>query len=488
MNYLQNSMANAYQEIPVQICHGPLQYKIEQVCDDTQAPRALVIQGALSAISFLWQGLVDIQMPNNQVTSASIYSIIVAESGERKTTVERQFFSVIFDLIDTEETQREKAMEIYELDMEIWSRKRNDLIKKASKAPSGSQEYRKQLEEHQSNKPKKPSAGHMRILRDISQEAIADIFSHGSVISAILMSSEGEDVFLGRATQNLSIWNSLWSGDSVRIDRKGSGSTKVSGRCAMYLQAQPGIMKEFTKRKDCRARGSGFLSRTLLSVPVSTQGYREINEIRKDSIEIYDKWVADLYHQNKQAAESSEFARHVLRFSDEAKDRWFAAAQRIEQSLKPGGILYGFNDHGSKLAENIARVAGLLHCASYGLEGEISFETVSLAVDICTWFSNEYTKVFKPESEEAIDYFSMIEWLKIKRNEGDRYLRKNMIRQYAPSRIRNKEKINHILNILVNDKMIMIKRHNKSVIIDLDPYQPDNLWELERVAPMASHI
>ena len=52
--------------------------------------------------------------------------------------------------------------------------------------------------------------------------------------------------------------------------------------------------------------------------------------------------------------------RKLIKFSEEAKEPAIELYNEIEASQQPGGRLEYAKDHGSKLFENITRVAGLL--------------------------------------------------------------------------------------------------------------------------------
>ena len=62
------------------------------------------------------------------------------------------------------------------------------------------------------------------------------------------------------------------------------------------------------------------------------------------------------------------------------------------------GTLSDFRDYASKVAENMARVASLLHYFN-GNDGDISLSAVEDAVKITTWYVNEYIHIFSKPQE-----------------------------------------------------------------------------------------
>ena len=116
----------------------------------------------------------------------------------------------------------------------------------------------------------------------------------------------------------------------------------------------------------------------------------------------------------------------------------------------------------------------LLHCAEFGIKGEVSLRTLDDATALCFWFSNEFIRLFQAPSEEQRDYLSLQNWLNQKRAEGYRYLRKNHVRKYCPNALRDAGKLNILINLMQNNGEIRIGVFSKKTIIDLYPnYQDD---------------
>ncbi|MBD1301051.1 DUF3987 domain-containing protein, partial [Pseudomonas aeruginosa] len=72
---------------------------ILEVVETTQAPIELVLASALTTISMLCQPLIDVKRPGEMTGPVSLLTIIIANSGERKTTVEKIFLSHIREYI-----------------------------------------------------------------------------------------------------------------------------------------------------------------------------------------------------------------------------------------------------------------------------------------------------------------------------------------------------------------------------------------------------
>lgn len=451
---------------------GVLQDKVHQVWEATQAPLPMVAQGGLAVASFLLQNLIDVEKPNGQIVPPNQYFVAVAESGERKTTVDNQFFAEINELESELDQKYAQKVRDHELALTIWQARKSGLLREVAKY--GSEEAIEELYKHEKLKPNHPPRAGIRTLSDVTPAAAMALFDREAIQSTILRSSEGEEILSGHAARQLSLWNSLWGGDPIRVDRKTSNSCVVSPRTTLYVQAQPSVMQRFISKGGGNARGIGFFARTHITFPATTQGMRPVKEILKIPNHEYDTWVQELFQRNIEAGKAPDFERTVIRFTNDAKGHWFVMANEIEREIRLGGRFEGFGDHASKLADNIARMAVLLHCAEFGIKGEVSLRTLNDASVLCFWFSNEFIRLFRAPSEEQSDYLSLQSWFNQKRTEGFRYLRKNHVRKYCPNALRDAGKLNILINLMQNSGEIRMGVIAKKTIIDLYPNCQDD--------------
>ncbi|MGC3963631.1 MAG: DUF3987 domain-containing protein [Rhodocyclaceae bacterium] len=66
---------------------------VEEVVGLTQAPVEMVVSAALAAASLAVQAKFDVERMSGLISPCSLYLITLAESGERKTTVDNLLFS-----------------------------------------------------------------------------------------------------------------------------------------------------------------------------------------------------------------------------------------------------------------------------------------------------------------------------------------------------------------------------------------------------------
>ncbi len=140
--------------------------------------------------------------------------------------------------------------------------------------------------------------------------------------------------------------------------------------------------------------------------------------------------------------------REVICFSSEAQSAWLDYFNDIERKIRPGGLYENAGDHASKLAENVARIAAVLHYFE-GFKGDISIETLDTAIKFCEEASRDYLEVFESESQDEVNADILVDWLHSDpdfRKHGE--VKKNRIRQYGPSSLRSKEALGSALSIL----------------------------------------
>lgn len=86
---------------------------------NTQAPLALVATSALTAMSVSSQNQADVCRPGNLCGPVNLYSLILADSGERKTTVDKVFMKAFYLRDEALAEEYAKLVENYSTEKEI---------------------------------------------------------------------------------------------------------------------------------------------------------------------------------------------------------------------------------------------------------------------------------------------------------------------------------------------------------------------------------
>ena len=237
-------------------------------------------------LSVAAQGLVDVQRRDGLSAPVSLFLLVLAESGERKTTCDKIFSSVLDEFDAAQRESYRLRIAEHAAKMRAWAAIRDGIegaIRDAARKNKQTDKLSRDLSDHEANQPAPlfvPSVKH----GDITPEELARTLATGWHSGAIVSSEAG--VIFGShgmgsdsVMRNLSLLNILWDGGTVKIERKTSNSFTLAGaRLTLGLAAQPDTVRAFFESTKGLARGSGFASRFLLAQPESTQGTRLYSE------------------------------------------------------------------------------------------------------------------------------------------------------------------------------------------------------------------
>lgn len=443
-------------------------YEVEQ---HTQAPQALIAASVLGVISLACQNRIDVCRLNNLCSPVSLFVLTLAESGERKSTVDKLLMKPLYQL-------EEEWFEKYTQDLIVWRNEETAFnVEKKAMMSKLKSDIRRNKDHSTTNErlkallaasPKAP-VRFRQIFNDATPAAIKDYLS-GCWRSIGLMSDEAGTIFNGYALNELPFINKMWDGAMFSVERKSEPDKLIKdARMTLALMVQPDVFKKgYLERKGDTAKGIGFFARCLMCQPSSTQGYRQITSpvVSNEHLPIFHQRLMEIVNESITRNDKNE--RQCLRFSPEAEKRWLEFYNKVESEMGLLGFLSGFKDYASKVAENMARIAALLYYFHSG-EGDIPLGAVEAAVEISAWYVDEYIRMFSKSEEftlvssEADELFS---WIK---DYCYRclvpYIRKTTILQYGPNRFRNRSKVNELLSTLYSQNKIRAEKRGKTIFI-----------------------
>ena len=108
---------------------------------DVDAPIELISGTVLSAVSLACQGFIEIQIPDGKIKPCSIYNLILADSGERKSTIHALVMKPFLDFEKKDKEVWEDALKNYNIDMLIWNSHNKNVLKKINKKINQGEEY-----------------------------------------------------------------------------------------------------------------------------------------------------------------------------------------------------------------------------------------------------------------------------------------------------------------------------------------------------------
>ncbi|MFZ1773580.1 MAG: YfjI family protein, partial [Rhizobiaceae bacterium] len=348
------------EEYPVAYMPPVIAEAVREVQAYTQAPMAMVAACALSVVSAAVQTRYGVQRDAALDGPASLYLLTVAESGERKTAVDKLFMKPLreWEAQQMRAAREQKAQ--YETALEDWERDKEsmeNLIAQGFHADQLGTELDPRVQ-HELRKPKEPRLA--RMLRgDDTPEALSVALQNYPV--AAVITSEAGVIFGSHgmskesATRNLALVNAMWDGGPVSQDRIGRGSIHIERlRATMGLQVQPSVLQEFTRSTGGLARGIGYFARFLFSHPGSTRGTRYYTEPPAD-MPALRAFHARVFAMLEAPAEFDDFDRLVnyfLPMDQHARRVWVAFHDEVEEKMACDEEFSQIPDVASKAAEN----------------------------------------------------------------------------------------------------------------------------------------
>ena len=239
---------------------------VKEVHDYAQTPLAMVAMSALAALSAAGQGLVDVRRDAMLRGAVSLYSLLIGESGERKTTADKFFTKALyeFEKRKAEEMEPEiKAARARHVAWEAKKRGKEEAIKNETRKGRDTTALENDLEVIAKAEPNIPRLP-VLIRQDDTVEELAFALARKWPSAAIISSEAG--LVLGgnamskeNALKGLAQKNVFWDGGSVHVGRRTSESFTVRGaRLSIYLQAQAAAVRSFTNRAAILPGGSAF--------------------------------------------------------------------------------------------------------------------------------------------------------------------------------------------------------------------------------------
>lgn len=457
---------NTYRPFPAESFPEQLRNVLFEVQLAYQCPIELPVSSVLSAISHASQHAINVKR-GGIVSPASLYLAVIADSGERKSTVDRAVMKA--NRAHQNRLQEAPAHHAakYEANLEIWEAQRKGLlarIKHAVRKGKETDTHQDELIAHLSNKPT-PSVLPQIIYADTTIEAML-LGLHTSWPSALLISAEGASVLAGQVIKGMDKLNVLWDGDDLPKDRIGGSFTLQDARLTTTIMIQAKIFAAFMEKKGEIARGIGFLARSLITYPRSTQGTRFVNGVQNSNLPHLALFHARITEMLSTDDGNGQFQE--VEMSPEAYACWLNFYNCTEAELANGRYLASVRDFGSKIADNAARMAALFH-RYLGREGFIQLDCVKGACEIAEWYACEFKELFGdiPIPQEQIDAQMLEVWLcNLCRQYNSVFpIPKQRIRTYGPNQLRNAGRLNGALWILAGAQKISIAKLGKTDMV-----------------------
>ncbi|WP_242603906.1 YfjI family protein [Legionella impletisoli] len=460
---------------PIEAFPSNLQDIITKYHQYGKQPIPLIAGSLLANISLACQSMANVARDKYLKSPVSLYFLMVANSGERKSAIDNLFSKPVRSWEKSFRRKRESEVKTAMTLHHAWQMERDGLlsqIKRCSFSGEDAEHLKFQLAFLVDQEPEIPLLPTL-YFEDATQEALAVHLANGWP-SASLWSDEagivlGSHSMQSNPTRFVALLNRLWDGKTFTAHRKTSQSFMIQNRrLTLNLMMQPLLLQQLSSQATGIHRQSGFLARCLMAYPKSSMGNRFYQEPPKDFgyLESLENRLQDCLNVSKQLTQAGCINLPTLHMGADAKKHWIHFFNETESGVSDHGQWSNIKDFASKAPENAARLAALFHLYS-GSEGDIRSEHMEQAIAIISWHLFETRRIFsiQSEKEEILEAQRLLDWL-ITHDKHQTTPRE--IQQFSP--IRDKQARDEALELLANHNYIRINKQNQKTVVKLNPY------------------
>lgn len=366
---------------------------IRELGRNVQAQDDVVALSFLSAMATVGQARVKVGLPiGGQPKPISLFILVVAGSGDRKTTVDNLVLRSLREYDNQQQENFERAKLRYRSEHRIWVAQERRLIRQAMEEIDDNDSLRDAIDTHYENEPIKPRL-RRQMQQNSSERAVTDALA-GSGESFALIADEGGVILRSPLFCNGALLNKLWDGGPIILDRAHGVSLAAKDiRVTTSIMVQPHVLQDFVRDKGETLRGSGFFARFLISRAPSLQGFRFVLNADNSwpELEKFHQAITNFLNQEN-------LCNRVIELDEDAKQVWIEFVNQVEMDIRPGGYLSEINDFASKVGEIVARIAAVFHFFD-NQDGCISTDTVRRAIEVVCYHIDEFKNIFDPSMQ-----------------------------------------------------------------------------------------
>ena len=372
---------NELPRFPVDALPVTVKNYVNAVAEHSQTSPDMAAVISLGVLAVCLQGKYKVEGTEGYYEPLSLYTVVIASPGERKSSVMRDMTEFLYEYEQEYNKSRSDEIRANNLKRETLERQIAGIQKQLERKESKDLDY--ELQYLKSELEQTPELKPVRFFADdCSSEALTSLMAaNGGTFSVI--STEGGifDIMAGRYSNkvNIDIWLKGHCGDAVYVDRM-----TREAECIMHpalsaiLSIQPSVLDEIMS--NTTMSGRGLIARFLYSSPPSRIGNRVFRTpaIPPEIKSAYRNMIFKLMSiQNLEI--------QTLKLSDKAAMVMADYFDEHERFLVGEG--QAISDWASKYIGAVLRIAGLLHVVDMlDNKNEISDKTISRAIQIGKYF------------------------------------------------------------------------------------------------------
>lgn len=425
------------ESFPWQALPETIRAVVLEICKNDKLAVPIAVQAVLSGVSLSCQDLIWVDRGVVGKSVCSLYMLAVTDSGSRKSKADEVVTSSIEGYDRRMRAEYIGQKQIADLELRERQRKRRELEKAsgtlrrksytltisgkadAERLASAAKTELDAVEHEIANlhrqdfeyrEPRLRRVFYSKIpIRELEQQLAVNWPSAG------LFSDEAAGILNARGESDMSSLDKLWEGKAIDAVGRAARETVFveDPRLTISLMVQPVVFDRFIERKGDLAKGIGFMSRILLSRPDTPYGKRSIDSTEQrqtDWTNIFNERIRSLLEHAHADIALRDRLRKTLYFAPAAQKIWEENFNEMESAMAEGGRLVNEREFVNRFSEHVARLAALFHFFENGKLADssdvggadssnlaIPESVVTAAIDVVTWYMNEFGRVFNPD-------------------------------------------------------------------------------------------
>ena len=355
---------------------------VQAVAAHSQTSEDMAAVIGLGVLAVCLQGKYLVQGTRGYEEPLSLYTVVIAAPGERKSSVMRDMTGCLYDYEKEYNEQLQPEIRKNRQEREALQRRieglRDQLRRSEDKDAEMELHFREdELEDLPLIQPVRFFAD------DCSSEALTSLIANNGGIFSVISTEGGIfDIMAGRYSNktNIDVWLKGHCGDSIRVDRLGREPEYIPHPAlSAILTIQPSVLDEIMT--NATMTGRGLIARFLYASPPSRIGSRIFcaPPIPADIGEAYRNMVFQMMAIPRPEQPS------VLTLSEKATELISEHFAKHELFLAGEGQI--ISDWAAKYIGAVLRIAGLLHaCEGPNISSEISGNEMVRAIRIGNYF------------------------------------------------------------------------------------------------------
>ncbi len=458
-------------EFPIEAMGELLSNAAKAIHDKTQAPLVMCAQSVLVAAATITQAHINIEIRPGQIRPTNIFGLCIAESGERKSAVDKIAMEPINDFQNMLREHYSKNYLDWKNANDVYEKERSNILNKDKihKTPEQKQSALKALGPPP-EKPLKPEI----LSGEPTIEGLLNHLSQSLPFHCVASDDAGE-FFGGHSFKDdarlrtIATLSKLWDGAdlSPRLRATGINPYLAGRRVSMVLLAQQDVAIPFIS--DRLNKSQGITARFLCTYPKSTQGKRDPK--RKPSVESdialknYSRQFLNLLNRPlpTKPETANELKPRIININSDAWPLIHHYEISIESKLGETGELSHISGTANKSCENAIRIAAVIAFFDNPDITELSKEAIAKGLSLGQFYLEEASRLYDAGevNEEDRKLSKLFKWLQ---KWAFEYVSIADIQQRGPAELRKREKLLPLIDTL--EESGWLTPSDKPVVID----------------------